>query len=92
MVVQGSGYTREAGAKAEHCNGDGALGQGAAVPGLHRGGSMAHDNGGLGAPPPPPPLLFPFYKAARQPKSLKGANFATIAKSCQGLHLQNNKI
>ena len=37
MTMQGSGYTHEAGAEVEYCNGDGALGQGAAVPGLHRG-------------------------------------------------------
>ena len=37
MVVQGLGYTRAAGAEAEHCNEDGTLGQGAAVPGLHSG-------------------------------------------------------
>ena len=41
MPVQGSGYTREAGVEAEHCNGDGALGQGAAIPGLHRGPTAA---------------------------------------------------
>ena len=39
MAVQGSGYTLAAGAKAEHCNGDGALRQGAAT---------AHGKGGLG--------------------------------------------
>ena len=38
MIVQGSGYTRAAGAEAEHCNGNGALRQGAAT---------AHDKGGL---------------------------------------------
>ena len=41
MAVQGSGYTRTAGAEAEHCSGDGALGQGAAVPRLHRGPAAA---------------------------------------------------
>ena len=63
MAVQGSGYTRAAGAEAEHCNGEDALRQGAAT---------AHGKGGLGGkkkngmkinappppPPPPPPPLF----------------------------------
>ena len=58
MAVQGSGYTRAAGAEAEHYNGDGTLRQGAGT---------AHDKGGLGGkekwnedecPPPFTPLLF----------------------------------
>ena len=39
MAVQGLGYTRAAGAEAEHCNGEGALRQGAAT---------THGKGGLG--------------------------------------------
>ena len=41
MAVQGSDYTRAAGAEVEHCNGDGALGQGAAVPCLDNGSAAA---------------------------------------------------
>ena len=48
MALQGSGYTHEAGAETEHCNGDGALGQGAAVPGGAFGNVTENE-----APPPP---------------------------------------
>ena len=41
MAVQGLGYTCAAGAEAEHCNGDSAMGQGAAVPGLDSGPATA---------------------------------------------------
>ena len=65
---QVSGYTRAAGAEAEHCNGDGALGQGC---GCTTGGPTAamgdrarqRELGGAGGcwngnecPPPPPPF------------------------------------
>ena len=42
--MQGSGYTREAGAEAKHCDGDGALRQGAAT--AHGKGDLGGGGGG----------------------------------------------